>query len=169
MKERGVCKPLFFMEMIREDEIKMLIDKVVEGTGIFPVHIKVSPGSKIKVLLDADPGLSIEDCVRVSRFIEHHLDRESEDFSLDVSSPGLDMPLKVWKQYEKNTGRSLRVTLLDESCFDGILIKAENGLLEFEVEKIIHKKPLLEAVKKKNTIQLKESEISEAKVNIKFK
>ncbi|MGK0286590.1 MAG: ribosome maturation factor RimP, partial [Salibacteraceae bacterium] len=104
--------------MIQESEIRDLIEETIEGTDIFLVELKISGGNKISVLVDAIGGLPITDCMKVSRGIDHNLDREDEDFELNVSSPGLDKPFKVFKQYEKNRGRSIHVTLEDEGVFD---------------------------------------------------
>ncbi len=168
-EKRGRKTPLFICRMITEHQIEKLVEQAIEGTSIFPVEIKVRTGNKIKILIDADPSLSIDDCVRVSRFVEHGLDRDREDFSLDVSSPGLDLPLKVWKQYEKNKGKSLRFRLNDESKFDGELLEASAGKLKIRVEKVIDRiKGSLE-LKKDQEIELDLNDITEVKVNIKFK
>lgn len=155
--------------MISKDRVKELVEERIEGTDIFIVELNVYEGNKIKVLLDADSGLAIQSCVSVSRNIEHNLDREEEDFELSVSSPGLDNPLKVVRQYKKNVGRSLKVKTLDETKFEGVLETADE-------EKIIileRRKERIEGRKKKEWIEERHEimydNIKEAKVVISFK
>mgnify|MGYP003444181226 FL=1 len=84
--------------MITVDSIKKLADeKLTEGSN-FIVDISVKPGNKIIVLLDNDKGVSIADCVAMSRHIEFNLDREKDDFELNVMSPGLTEPFKILRQ-----------------------------------------------------------------------
>lgn len=155
--------------MIQESTVRALIDETIEGTDIFLVDLKIGSGNKISVLVDAIGGLPITDCIKVSRGIEHNLDREEEDFSLDVSSPGLDKPLKVFRQYEKNVSRSLKITLVDNGVFDAKVLGAEEPRIDLEVEKVITKSDSLDAVKKGEKIALTQADIKEAKINISFK
>lgn len=155
--------------MIQESTIRTLIDETIEGTEIFLVDLKISAGNKISVQVDAIGGLPITDCIKVSRGIEHNLDREVEDFSLDVSSPGLDKPLKVFRQYEKNIGRSIKITMIDEGVFDAKIISVDEPKIELETEEVITKSDALEHVKKGDKVVLSQADIKEAKINISFK
>lgn len=78
----------------------------------------------IKVVIDGDNGVSINDCISVSRAIEHNLDREEEDFSLEVTSYGISLPLRVPRQYVKNIGRILKVELTDGTKLEGEVLNA---------------------------------------------
>lgn len=97
--------------MITTEIIQNLVDEKLEGTSIYAVDITVSPGNVIKVELDGDEGISIDDCVLVSRHIEGGFDREQEDFELKVMSAGIGEPLKVDRQYHKNIGREVDIRL----------------------------------------------------------
>lgn len=154
--------------MIKESTVRALIDETIEGTAIFLVDLKISSGNKISVLVDAIGGLPITDCIKVSRGIEHNLDREEEDFSLDVSSPGLDQPFKVFRQYEKNIGRSLKVTMTDGGVIDAIVVSAEAPKIVFELEKVITHTAVLNEVEKGDHFGLLYADIKESKVNISF-
>lgn len=77
--------------------------------AMFIVEVSVGPGNAISVIIDSDHGLSIDKCIEMSRHIEHQFDREVEDFSLEVSSPGLTQPFKVLRQYLKNIGKEVEV------------------------------------------------------------
>ena len=88
--------------VIRTEDIRALAEAHLEGTPGFLVDVVVSDGSNIRVIVDHDENTSIEFCMGLSRHIEGSLDREVQDFSLDVTSPGLDQPLKLHRQYLKS-------------------------------------------------------------------
>tara|TARA_R110002050_G_scaffold149463_1_gene276051 strand:+ start:94351 stop:94824 length:474 start_codon:yes stop_codon:yes gene_type:complete len=156
--------------MIKESTVRTLIDETTEGTDIFLVDLKISSGNKISVLIDAIGGLPITDCMKVSRGVEQNLDREDEDFSIDVSSPGLDKPFKVFRQYEKNIDRSIRVVLEDEGVLDAkiVAVNEEELKISMTIEQIITNGDLLEGMKKGDDLVLAQSDVKEAKINISF-
>lgn len=146
----------------------MLEDELAESP-LFVVGLEVSSGNDIQVLLDGDQGVSIQDCMKVSRFLEGSFDREIEDFSLNVSSPGLDQPLRVKRQYKKNIGRSLFVKTMSGEKIEGELKAAdEENISVFTREKRrIEGRKAKEWVEETHTIAY--DDISEAKVVISFK
>lgn len=148
--------------MITAETIQNLISEKLEGTSLFAVDITVSPGNAIKVELDGDEGISIDDCVSVSRHIEGSLDREQEDFELKVMSAGIGEAFKVDRQYHKNVGREVDVRLLDGTEYRGELIEVEDNV-----------KLKLPAIKKKKLpereIEIAKSDIKETRVRISFK
>ncbi len=154
--------------MIKEETIQQLIEEAIEGTDIFLVDLKISGSNKISVLVDAIGGLPITDCMKVSRGIDHNLDREIDDFSLDVSSPGLDKPLKVFRQYEKNIDRSIKITLTDGGLFDATIQRVDEPKITLFVEEVITISDSLEGVKKGDNMELSQTDITEAKINISF-
>jgi ribosome maturation factor RimP len=111
-----------------------LIEKLIEGNeDIFLVSVRVKPTNNIKVFLDADSGLSIEKCIKINRALYKIIEEEAwypdGNFSLEVSSPGVDEPLKMFRQYKKNVGRKLEVTFTDDTKKEGKLLSAdENGI-----------------------------------------
>ena len=98
--------------------------------------MKVKPTNNIKIFLDADSGLGIEKCIKINRRLYKQVEEmgfyPEGDFSLEVSSPGIDEPLKMLRQYVKNIGRTVEVTMNDDSVKEGILLEAteENIILE---------------------------------------
>ena len=110
--------------MIAKSNIRKFIEEGIEGTDVFIVELNVSEQNRIHVVADSDSGLSIDKCVAVSRSIEGRLDREVEDFELQVTSPGLTNPLKVTRQYKKNVGRGLKVKTLEDKSLEGKLVEA---------------------------------------------
>jgi len=125
--------------MIKEKYIKSLAEEHFKDTDKFLVSVKVKPGNKIMVFIDADSSISISDCVQLSRFIESHLDREKEDFEMDVSSAGLDFPLSLERQYKKNIGREVKVTLVDGTVKKGLLSSLSDQGIEIS-ETVVEKK-----------------------------
>jgi ribosome maturation factor RimP len=102
---------------------ELLADKLA-GTDVFPVEVKVLPGARIEVYLDSDSGLTIKQCAAVSRFLELHLETEKlvpDSYKLEVSSPGVGQPLKLHRQYLKNIGRMVEVTVDDGNVHTGKL------------------------------------------------
>ena len=98
--------------MIEKRRIQQLLDDfLAKEKGFFLVSLKVGGGNQIEVRIDSFEGIKMGDCVRLSRHIEGSLDREEEDFSLQVASAGLGEPFKVYQQYEKNIGRKVDVKL----------------------------------------------------------
>ena len=161
--------------MILEHKIKELVDARIEGTKLFVVDIKVSPSNKINVLIDGFDGVSIRDCVNVSRGVEHNLDREEEDFALEVSSAGLDTPFMVPQQYEKNIGREVKVYTLDGRKHEGELTHVDDQKIEITYQEKVR----IEGRKKKELItkveeyffecEQREKKIKDTKVIISFK
>jgi ribosome maturation factor RimP len=118
--------------MISEERIQNILEKEMVSGDIFIVDIKVRAGNKINIWVDKDQGITIDECVKISRYVENQLDRETEDFELEVSSPGLDMPFKVRRQYEKNLNNMVRITLTDDSTLKGKLVEVTDHDIEVE-------------------------------------
>lgn len=104
----------------------------LEGTGKFIVDLRVSPSNKIEVFIDGMKGVSVKDCVDLSRHIESSLDREAEDFELEVSSPGAEEPFRVKEQYSKNAGRKVKVITEDGKEYTGLLCGLEGDKVVLE-------------------------------------
>ena len=120
--------------MIERQKIQDLVNDFIKGTGLFLVAVKVSSSNKITVLADKNEGITIDECASVHRHIEKNLDRETEDFELQVSSPGLDLPFSVIEQYYKNEGKKVEVVENDGSKFAGKLKNVTEGGFELETE-----------------------------------
>ena len=106
--------------MIDKIKILELVNGALEGSDKFLVNLKITPDNRIFVDIDGDNGVNIDDCIELSRAVESQLDRDEEDFELNVGSAGADMPLKLPRQYRRHVGRELDVT-----TFDGEHITAE--------------------------------------------
>lgn len=119
--------------MINVERINSLVDSYLRESGIFIVDVEVKKGSHIRVFIDSLDGVTIEECAKVSRIIESGLDREIEDFDLEVSSPGLDAPLKVYPQYIKNVRRDVEIIRTDGIKIKGKLTGTDKQGISVEV------------------------------------
>ncbi len=121
--------------MIDKKYIAEIVEDHIAGTDLFLVDIRVSAASKITVLFDRkSSGITVDDCARLSKHIESRLDRDNEDFELQVSSPGLEMPFLVLQQYEKNQGKKVEVIDIEGKRHTGILKNVTEGGFELESE-----------------------------------
>ena len=118
--------------MINKHTIISLIESHFEGSDKFIVDVKVLAGNKIEVYIDAPKHIVIADCVELSRFIEGHLDREKEDFELQVSSPGATESFKVLDQYRKYKETKVKVVTKDGKKYEGVLKEANDDTFVLE-------------------------------------
>ncbi len=155
--------------MITADQIRTLVEEKIAGTDLFIVDIIVKPGNKIEIFIDRDSGLALEDCLSVSRHVEGSLDREKEDFALDVSSPGVGKPLKLKRQYFKNIGRTVEVKLSEGGKLEGTM----TGATEEAITVLTKSKEEVEGKKGKKWVEreltLSYDQIIETKITISFK
>jgi ribosome maturation factor RimP len=118
--------------------------------GNYLVEVNISSKNAITVKMDnLNGGVSIKDCVSVSRNIEHNLDREAEDFELQVTSPGIDQPFLVLEQYQKNIGQKVSVISKDDFSIVGELLEFDNNQIKVKEVNTIKNK----TTKKKETIE----------------
>jgi len=120
--------------MIEKQKIEQLVKESIEGTGLFIVAVKVSSSNRITVLADRNEGITIDECASIHRAVENGLDRDTEDFELQVSSPGLDSPFCVTEQYFKNQGRRVEVIDSEGVKYTGTLKNVTSGGFELETE-----------------------------------
>jgi ribosome maturation factor RimP len=153
--------------MFKNKVTELLETALIERPDLFLIDFTINLENHIKVIIDGDRGVLVEDCMFISRAIEHNLDREEEDFSLEVMSAGASAPLTHKRQYKKNLERTLKVRTASEEI-EGKLTKAteDNIILEWKVRE---PKPIGKGkitVNKVATIPYEN--IIEAKVMIKF-
>ena len=125
--------------MIDAQKIRQWVEDHLTVEGGFLVDVTVSDGGDIRVWVDAEEGMPISRCVAISRLIEGNLDRDVEDFALQVSTPGLDQPLKLRPQYDKNVGRVVSVHQHDGHAVEGTLtaVSDEGIVLEHKEKRRI--------------------------------
>lgn len=119
--------------MIDKEIISKLVDEAIENTDVFVVDITVSPSNDIVVELDSPTGVDLDFCSEVNRKINDALDRDEEDFSLEVGSASLTAPFKVRGQYEKNLGNEVEVLTCDGKKLKGVLTALGDDTFTIEV------------------------------------
>jgi len=155
--------------MITKEQVQDLIQDKLDETGCFVVELEIGEGNAISLEIDSLKGITVQDCMSFSRAVEHNLDREVEDFELQVSSPGLDKPFRVKEQYQKNIGRNIKVVRVEGNVVKGELkeVNEDDIVVEYSY------KERIEGRKKKQTIieqeEIKFNNIKETTVIISFK
>ena len=147
--------------------IELVEEKIADRPDLFIVSVRFLNNGVLEILLDGDNGIAIEDCVQVSRHVGYHLEEENvidRAYRLEVSSPGIDSPLLLNRQYEKNVGRDVKVKLLDGTKKEGQLLSVTDSAIRIE-EKVKEKGK--KAVLVQTEIPL--DQIKETKVLISFK
>ena len=134
--------------MIAISKIKELVEAQVDGTNLFAVEVKVTTSNKINVLIDSFDGITINDCINVSKGVENSLDREDEDFEIEVSSSGLDASFQVPEQYQKNLNKEVKVYTHDGKKHEGVLSFAD----ETKIKITYDEKVRIEGKKKKELV-----------------
>ena len=134
--------------MISKDIVSQLVEAFLAETEYYLVDIKISTDNRILVEIDSFQGVSIDFCAEINRYIENNLDREKEDYELEVSSAGLTEPFKVLKQYEKNVENEVEVFTKDNKKIVGILKSFDTEKITLQQEK--QQKP--EGAKRKITV-----------------
>ncbi len=165
---RGQKSPLFIQNMVFKEKVAELVNAALEERpSLFLIDLSISDSNKITVILDGDNGVNLQDCIDVSRAVEHNLDREEQDFSLEVASAGATSPLKNIRQYKKNIGRILKVKTA-EGEIEANLTDAANDFIVLEWKAREPKKigKGKETVQKK--VEVPYGDIKEAVVVIKF-
>ncbi len=121
--------------MIEKSVVSQLVEEWLEGKDYFLVDVTVTPDNRIVVEIDHAEGVWIEDCVELSRFIESKLDREQEDFELEVGSAGIGQPFKVLQQYINHIGKEVEVLKADGKKQTGILKEADENRFVVTISK----------------------------------
>lgn len=167
ISERGTLS-LFLLDVksvIKKQRIQELAETFLKDSENYLIDVKVSTSNKISVLIENDQHVAIQDCINLSRHIEHSLDREQEDFELVVSSPGIDQPFRHERQYLKYNGQEVEIKLRNGMKYIGILSLPEKNVVSVD--------PVTSKTSKKTTIpndslRFNIHDILETKLVIKF-
>lgn len=154
-----------------EDKIEKLIHQALselEYTDCFLVHLKIK-NTRVEIFLDSDQSVTFEKCRKVSRKIEAVLDEKQwlgEKYTLNVSSAGVGMPLKLTRQYIKNIGRTIEIKKVEGAQLEGKLIEADEEKVKISFEEIIKegkKKKKIETI-----VEIQRADIKESKIKVSF-
>jgi len=149
------------MGYINEQVVKRLVEEKIAETDLFVGEIKVKSGNVIYVFLDGDKGVTVDDCIAVSRHIESHLDRDREDFELHVSSFGVGQPLKSHRQYLNAIGRQFSIVTAEGVKHNGKLLQVQENKIVIEKQGVKKKDPSVEG-------EILFSDIKTAKIEVVF-
>ena len=154
--------------MIAYEHILSLADEHLKHGNMFVTGIKIGSNNQISLFIDGDNGVTIADCVSLSRFIEGRLDRNREDFALDVSSHGATTPLVMPRQYPKHIGRKFEVKLEDGTVAEGEMVACNEEEIKLQYAERENKplgKGKVTVIKHKT---IKYNQIKESKIKLKF-
>jgi len=155
--------------MIEESKVRELVSSRIRETALFLVDVSIGNSSEIRVLVDSMEGVSIGECADLSRWLTSELDSLDDNFSLEVSSPGLGAPLILKQQYEKNVGRDVEIVMKDGKKKKGVLLEVGDDSVILEV---VEKQLAGGSQKKKKLVPVKKEfaykDIKSTKVVVKF-
>lgn len=148
--------------MISKKDIESIVNNYLGEGDKFLVEVSVNKKNVINVIVDGDEGMPISECVNVSRQIEGMYDRDEEDYELKVSSPGLDRPFKLFRQYKNYVGKEIEVLTKEDNKEAGILKSLTEKQIELEVllgkkkkEKVVMTIPFEDILEAKSVISFK--------------
>ena len=154
--------------MITKEHILNIANDHLKNSQVFVTGIRIGSDNQINLFIDGDTGVTIKDCVELSRLIEKSLDRDKNDFALDVSSHGAATPLILPRQYPKHVGRNFEIKLKDDSKLEGVLLSSNDDEIKIEFS-LRENKPIgkgkITVVKEE---VIKYSQIKESKVKLKY-
>ena len=160
--------PSFYKIMTFKEKVAQLLEEALkEKPSLFLVDFTISDSFKITVTLDDDNGVNLQDCIDVSRAVDNNLDREEQDFSIEVASFGVGSPLKLTRQYKKNVGRMLIVKLAT-TTIEAELVEANDEFITLTWEAREPKKVGKGKETVQKTLELPYTEIKEAVVTVTF-
>jgi ribosome maturation factor RimP len=154
--------------MIDRELIKKTVTDKLQNTDYYLIDVVISEDNDIKVEIDNDGGVSIDDCAMLSRYIEEQFDREAEDYSLEVGSSGITEPFKVLRQYRKNIGNEVEMMLKSGKKLTGILEDATEETVTIAVKHKEQKKSAKETAVMLLHLTYKYEDIKYTKYIIKF-
>ena len=135
--------------MITKEDVLAIVRQKVEDDGNFIVEVEVSPSNEIRIVVDSENGIPISYCEEIDALVETSLDREKEDYSLEVSSAGICAEFKVFGQFRKNIGNKVEVTMPNGAWVRGVLVDADETGFDIETEE----KKKVEGEKKKQVVK----------------
>lgn len=155
--------------MIEKNVVSKLVEEKLASSDNYLVDVIIKPGNLIIVEIDNDEAVSIDDCEELSRYLEEHLDRDVEDYELEVGSAGITSPFKILRQYRKNIGNEVEMLLGSGTKLTGMLKDAREEGVVITVQKQVK----AEGAKRKTTVEEDQSytfdEIKYTKYLIRFK
>ncbi len=165
---RGLIVPSFYTTMTFKEKVNTLVEEcLTDKPSLFLIDLTITDAFKVIINLDGDNGVALQDCIDVSRAIEGNLDREEQDYSLEVASVGVGSPLKMVRQYKKNVGRILIVKTATENI-EAELVEANDEFVILSWKAREPKKVGKGKETVQKTVELPYIDIKEAIVTVTF-
>jgi ribosome maturation factor RimP len=155
--------------MIETERIRKIIEDRLRGSDTYLVSVEVEQDNKIVVEIDNDLSVSIGNCIDLTRYIETQLDRNIEDYDLEVGSTGISQPFKILRQYKKNIGKEVEIVLKEGKKYSGILKTVDETQLTLTVETQIKPEGAKRKITVKEDLIFEQSKIKQTKNIIRFK
>ena len=155
--------------MISKERIQDVVNLWLEGKEYFLVDVQVSEDNRITVEIDQKDGVWMDDCVELSRFIDSQLNRDEEDYDLEVGSSGIGQPMKVLRQVQNCIGKEVEVKMADGRKLAGILKEADEGQVAVTVTEKVKEEGMKRAKMMKRDVVLNRAEMDYIKQIIKIK
>ncbi len=155
--------------MIDKLQIRDIADDFLLNSDIFLVEVIIRPGNIIVVEIDSKEGVSIENCIALSKHIESKLDREAEDFELEVGSAGVTSPFKVTRQYEVNIGNEVEVLTKGGQKITGVLKNCDDMAFTVTITKMEKPEGAKRKIAVEEDLSFKYDEVKYTKYLIRFK
>lgn len=155
--------------MIDKALIKDIIDEHLLNTDTFLVDVTVRPGNVIVIEIDSENGVSLDDCIALNKHIESKVDREIEDYELEVGSAGVTSPFKIPKQYEKNIGNEVEVLTKKGQKLTGILKSNNENSFIITTSKLVKPEGAKRKVEVEEDFTFNYEEVKYTKYLIRFK
>ncbi len=154
--------------MIDKAAVKQIVEEFLADKDYQLIDLSISPDNRIVVEIDSYSGVDVDVCAELSRFIEERLDRNKEDFELEVGSVSLTAPFKTKMQYEKNVGHDVEVFLKNGKKVSGQLVSVDDDTFAVEAEVLVQMEGKKRKQKQLNTFTFRYDEINYTQYNLKF-
>ena len=154
--------------MIDKTAVKQIVEEFLADKDYQLIDLSISPDNRIVVEIDSYSGVDVDVCAELSRFIEERLDRNKEDFELEVGSVSLTAPFKTKMQYEKNVGHDVEVFLKNGKKVSGQLVSVDDDTFAVEAEVLVQMEGKKRKQKQLNTFTFRYDEINYTQYNLKF-
>jgi ribosome maturation factor RimP len=155
--------------MIDKEKIAVVIGPYIDSQSLFLVSIEISRDNDIEVTVDSEERVDLSHCIEINNIIVEKFDRENEDYSLTVTSAGLDQPFKVLRQYLKYIGKEVEIVLRSGGKMKAVLEKADNESIEISAEKSVkvEGKKKREKILERTTLKLTDVKSTRPVINFK--
>lgn len=154
--------------MIDKSVIREFSEEFLKNTSDYLVDVQILPGNNIIVEIDNDEGVNIENCVKLSRYLESKLDRDSEDFELTVTSTGLTSPFKTVRQYQKYIGKEVEALTKKGEKIKGVLNSANDENFTVTVIKMVKAEGAKKKTQTEENLSFSYDEVKYTKYLIRF-